>query len=77
MKSTVYSEISRTEKQIDEDTLRAELMEKVYLYEKNFLNSCEIIARDIKESKTEESMTLSVNYKLKGDISEQREIMVK
>jgi similar to stage IV sporulation protein len=77
LKSTEYREMSRTEKQLDEDTLRAELMEKIYLYEKNFLKDCEIIARDIKESKTEESMTFSVNYKLKGDICEQREIMVK
>lgn len=77
LKFTEYSEMSRTEKQLDEDTLRAELMEKVYLYEKNFLDNCEIIKRDIKENKNEEGMTLSVNYKLKGDICEQREIMVK
>ncbi|MBR6580791.1 MAG: sporulation protein YqfD [Ruminococcus sp.] len=77
LKSTEYSEMSRTEKQLDEDTLRAELMEKVYLYEKNFFENCEIIERDITESITDEDMTLSVNYKLKGDICEQREIMVK
>lgn len=77
LKSTEYSEMSRTEKQLDEDTLRAELMEKVYLYEKNFFDNCEIIERDITESITDEDMTLSVNYKLKGDICEQREIMVK
>lgn len=77
LKSTEYREMSRTEKQLDEDTLRAELMEKIYLYEKNFLKDCEIIERNITEKITEKDITLTVDYKLKGDICEQREIMVK
>jgi uridine kinase len=54
-----------------------QLMEKIYLYEKNFLQNCEIISRDIKEEITDEGMTLRVTYKLQGDICEQREIPVK
>ncbi len=77
LKSTEYREMSRTEKQLDEDTLRAELMEKIYLYEKNFLKDCKIIERNITEKITEKDITLTVDYKLKGDICEQREIMVK
>lgn len=77
LKTTEYREMSRIEQQRSEEALRAELMEKIYLYEKNFLDDCEIIERDITESMTDEDMTLSVSYKLKGDICEKREILVK
>lgn len=77
LKTTEYREMSLVEQTLDEESLRAELMEKVYLYEKNFLNDCEIIDRKITESITDTDMKLSVTYKLKGDICEQMEIFVK
>lgn len=77
LKTTEYREKSLVEQTLDEETLRADLMEKVYLYEKNFLNDCEIVERKITDSITDVDMTLSVTYKLKGDICEQKEILVK
>ncbi len=77
LKTAKYSELKRTEEEIDEESLKAELMEKVFLYEKNFLSDCEILERNITESKNADTLTLSVTYKLKGDICVQKEILVK
>lgn len=77
IKTTEYIELSRTSATLSPEELKAELMEKIYLYEKNFLNECEIISRDIKEKATDEELILTVTYKLQGDICEQREIAIK
>lgn len=54
------------------------LMEKIYLYEKNFLgDETEIIERKITEEKTETSLTYVVTYKLEGDICTQQEVFLK
>ncbi|MBR3900047.1 MAG: sporulation protein YqfD [Ruminococcus sp.] len=77
IKTTKYRELDRITSTLSEAELKEQLMEKIYLYEKNFLQDCEIISRDIKEEITDEGMTLRVTYKLQGDICEQREIPVK
>ncbi len=77
LKTTEYKELSRSTSTLSKEELKAELMEKVYLYEKNFLKNCEIISRDIKEKATDEELILTVTYKLQGDICEQREIAIK
>lgn len=77
LRTTEYHELQRSVTTLSEDELRSELMEKVYLYEKNFLGDCEIIERNITENITETEMNLSVSYKLKGNICRQREILVK
>jgi similar to stage IV sporulation protein len=77
IETTEYTELSRTESTLSAEELKTELMEKIYLYEKNFLSDCEIISRDIKETATDEELTLTVTYKLQGDICEQREIAIK
>ena len=72
-----------TEKKLAEEILTDEelsekLMEKIYLYEKNFLgNETEIIERKITEEKTETSLTYVVTYKLEGDICTQQEVFLK
>ena len=77
IKTAKYSELNRTEETTDEETLKAELMEKIFLYEKNFLSDCEILERNITENKNADTLTLSVTYKLKGNICVQKEILVK
>ncbi len=77
IKTTEYRELSRISSTLSKEELKAELMEKIYLYEKNFLNECEIIGRDIKEKATDEELILTVTYNLQGDICEQREIAIK
>jgi similar to stage IV sporulation protein len=77
IETTEYTELSRTESTLSAEELKTELMEKIYLYEKNFLSDCEIISRDIKETAMDEELTLTVTYKLQGDICEQREIAIK
>lgn len=77
LKTAKYSELKRTEEAREEETLKAELMEKVFLYEKNFLSDCEILERNITESKNADTLTLSVTYRLKGNICVQKEILIK
>lgn len=77
LNTTEYSEFQRTETALDEETLRKELTEKIYLYEKNFLSDCEIIDRKITENKNADTMTLTVDYRLKGNICVSKEIFIK
>lgn len=62
---------------LTKEQLSEQLMEKIYLYEKNFLNDKKILNRTITEENTEESLTYTVTYQLEGDIGIQREIFVK
>lgn len=72
------SETELSETVYTDDELKEQLMEKIYLYEKNFLgDDIEIIDREIKTEKNKDSLTYTVKYKLEGDICEQREIFVK
>ena len=71
-----------TETALTDDTLTDEemdkmLIEKMYLYEKNFLSGCKIIKRDVKREKNEDSMTFITSYKLEGSICRQKEIFIK
>lgn len=77
LKTTKYQELDRITSTLSKTQLREQLMEKIYLYEKNFLTDCEIISRDIAEEVDGEGMTVRVTYKLQGNICEQREIPVK
>ena len=53
------------------------IMEKIYLYEQNFLGDSKIIEREISSEQTEESLTYTVKYVIEGEIGEQREIFIK
>jgi putative stage IV sporulation yqfD len=72
-----------TEKKLSEETLTDEelsekLMEKIYLYEKNFFSGeTEILERKITEEKTDTSLTYIVTYKLEGDICSQQDVFLK
>ncbi|MDE5765287.1 MAG: sporulation protein YqfD [Ruminococcus sp.] len=77
LKTTEYTELSRSETTLSADELRAELMEKIYLYEQNFLDECEILERKITEDENADTLTLTVEYQLKGDICEEKEILIK
>ena len=77
IQTTVYRELQRSSSTLSEEELKAEITEKLFLYEKNFLSDCEIISRDIEEKTDDEEMVLNVTYKLQGDICRQREIAVK
>lgn len=72
-----YSELKRIENTLTEEELSAELMKKVYLYEQNFMSDCKIIEREVNQEKNEDTLTVTVNYKIEGNICEQKEIMVK
>ena len=53
-------------------------MERVYLYEKNFLSEdTKILSRDIKSSQNSDTLTLEVTYELEGVISEERDVYIK
>lgn len=77
VKKYSFSELQRTETTMTEKELFAELMKKVYLYEQNFLSDCTILENEVVQSKTDDKLILTVNYKLEGNICEQKEIMAK
>lgn len=78
IKRREVSEISYTEKEYSAEELTSKLMERVELYEKNFLSDGTVIlSRDISQTVTDESLTLNVSYKLEGNIGEEREIFIK
>ena len=72
-----YTELSREVTVLPQEELRSELTEKIYLYEKNFLSGCEVLSRDITEKEKDGTLTLTVAYRLKGDICSEREILMK
>lgn len=72
------SETAPTVRKYTEEELREKLMERVFLYEKNFLSEdTEILSRDIKTSRNDDTMTLEVTYELEGIISEERDVYIK
>ena len=78
LRCRVIEETACTERVRTAEELKEKLMERVYLYEKNFLgDDIRIISRRIVSSETEDSLTLSVSYMLEGNIGEQREIFIK
>lgn len=72
------AETSLSETVFTDDELKARLMERVYLYEKNFLSEdTEILERTIKAESSGESLTLTATYRLESNICKQREIFIK
>lgn len=72
------AETALSETVFTDDELKERLMERVYLYEKNFLSEdTEIIERTITPESSGDSLTLNVTYRLESNICEQREIFIK
>ncbi len=72
-----YTETELTVREYTDSELEEKIMEKIYLYEKNFLTEQTILSREIKQEKTDEVMTYNVTYTLEGDIGMQKEIFFK
>lgn len=64
-------------KEYNDAELEELIMEKIYLYEKNFLADKEIMEREITSEKNGDALTYTVRYTLEGEIGEQREIFIK
>lgn len=64
-------------RQLSESELYQRLIDKMYLYEKNFLSDTTVIGRQTDIVSDDEHMELRVNYCLRGSICESREIMMK
>ena len=63
--------------ELTEKELTDRLMERVYLYEKNFLEgNAEILSRAIAAKVTGEGVTLDVTYRIEGSITEERDIFI-
>lgn len=77
IKRRKLSETVCSERLFTPDELKDRLMDKVSLYEKNFLGDTKIISRDIKTSRNDDTLTLNVFYRLEGDIGRQQEVFVK
>ena len=75
---TDLTELSASNHTFTEEELAQQLMERVYLYENNFLDDdTRIVSRTIDTSKTEETLTLNVKYTLESSISQQKDIFIK
>ena len=78
IKTRTVSETAVIEKEYTEEELTEKLMERVYLYENNFLgNGTKILSRDITTETNGDALTLRVSYRLEGNICEQRDIFIK
>lgn len=71
------TETELTEKEYTDEELEERIMEKIYLYEKNFLSNEKILDRELSSEMTENALTYTVKYTLEGEIGEQREIFIK
>lgn len=70
---TRLSETLRTDAELE-----ARLMEKIYLYEKNFIaEDTKLIERSIDAKRTATELIYTVTYKLEGNIAQQKDIFVK
>lgn len=78
IKQKTISETAVTEKEYTEEELTAKLMERLYLYENNFLGEdTTILSRKITTEKSDDTLTLSAAYRVEGNICEQRDIFIK
>lgn len=77
IKCRTVKETQLTKHTLSEDELSDKLMERVYLYEMNFLSDADIIDRKIERELTPDTLTLCVTYRLDGIISEQRDLLIK
>lgn len=78
IKTRTVSETAVTEKDYTEEELTEKLMERVYLYENNFLgNGTKILSRDITTETNGDALILRAAYRLEGNICEQRDIFIK
>ncbi len=76
----IRDEVTETKlsvREYSDEELEKIIVEKIYLYEKNFLSSDEIISREIISEKNENSLTYTVKYTIEGEIGIQREIYIK
>ncbi len=60
----------------DEEAI-ALINEKIDIYESNFLNSCEIIEKDVATEETSDGVKIEVIYKVRGNIAEESKILIK
>ncbi len=60
------------------DEAEQKIIDKIYLFEKNFIDSeTEIVSRNITKSIGNTEIKYTVNYKIKGDICREKEIFIK
>lgn len=72
------TEIELNEITFSDEELSQRIMEKIYLYEKNFLSEdITILDRTIETQKKDDSLVYNVTYNLEGDIGKQMEILIK
>ena len=71
------SETALTETELSEEKVDKELMKKMYLFEKNFLGECRLIKRDVKRDKDGDILVFRAEYRVEGEIGEEREIFMK
>lgn len=56
---------------------KAKLMEKIKLYEQNFLKDKKILNKETDIKETEDGLIITVNYKLNGNIAVEQELLTK
>ena len=71
------SETALTETELSEEEVDKELMKKLYLFEKNFLGECRLIKRHVKRDKDGDILVFRAEYRVEGEIGEEREIFMK
>lgn len=57
--------------------VKSKLMKKIQLYEENFLKDKKILNKELKIKETKKGLTITVNYKLNGNIAVEKELLTK
>ena len=77
----ITQRITETElsgKKMSPEQLEDELKTKIFFYEKNFIgDDTKIISRTIDRTEDENSITLTVHYKLEGEIGTEKPLLLK
>jgi len=78
IEENIVTEMSAQEFDRTEDELYQYLMERVYLYENNFLDDDTVIlSRSVNTSRTSDTLTITVKYSLESNICQQNDIFIK
>ncbi len=69
-----YTEYSERDIVYSQEQVEGELMQKVIRYENNFLKDTEILEREIQKDIKDDKIDYIINYRLKGNIAQTKEI---
>lgn len=72
-----YSPYEEENIKLTKDEAASVIKGKISIYEKNFLNGCEILDKRLEENENDEGLHIKAIYKVRGNIGKEQEILIK